>query len=175
MTKAHTGDYLALKVAESLREYGLIHSILGMTLDNASNNDRMLKELPHLLPATATVGTDYQIRCFGHILNLCVKAFLVLFDTSKKARKADGDTVEEEKEDEDESEDDSAPEDDDEDVVEDEEGERDAGDWAEIEELSGSLAEVTALTTKDKEVGRCTMVKVCSFFFLKLSLILTAS
>lgn len=71
----------------------MIHSVLGMTLENASNNasnnDHMLKELPHLLPATATVGMDYQIHCFGHILNLCVKAFLVLFDTSKKACEAE--------------------------------------------------------------------------------------
>lgn len=126
----------------------------------------MLKELPHLLPATATVGTDNQICCFGHILNLCVKAFLVLFDTSKKACKADSDAVKDEEE-EDEDEDDSAPEEEEEEVVEDEENECDVGDWAEIEEFTGSLAEVTALTTEDKEVGHHTMSKVCASFSWK--------
>ena len=36
-------------------------------MDNAANNDKMLQELPLLLPADATVGTTYQVRCFAHI------------------------------------------------------------------------------------------------------------
>ncbi|THU75485.1 hypothetical protein K435DRAFT_600608, partial [Dendrothele bispora CBS 962.96] len=53
--------------------------ILAIAMDNASNNDTMLQELPNLLPSDATVGSDYQIRCFGHILNLVTKAYLKLF------------------------------------------------------------------------------------------------
>ncbi|KAE9397093.1 hypothetical protein BT96DRAFT_761073, partial [Gymnopus androsaceus JB14] len=64
LTKSHTGEYLAEKVAESLKEYGLDTSILSMTMDNASNNDALLRELTHLLPSDATVGSHYQIRCF---------------------------------------------------------------------------------------------------------------
>lgn len=60
-----------------------------MTLDNASNNNTMLKEFPLIVPEAPTIGMDYQIRCFGHILNLAVKAFLSLFDLSAKAVKAD--------------------------------------------------------------------------------------
>lgn len=144
-----------------------------MALDNASNNDKMLKELPHLLPASAAVGTDYQIRCFGHILNLCTKAYLSLFDTSKKARKADGDSDENENEDEDE---DSADEVDEDVLEEDEEGERDTGDWEEIEELCGGLNEVVELEENDKVVGRQTMTKVCGcyFFFITNNIFILA-
>lgn len=84
LTKAHTGEYLAEKMAECHMEYGIAMSVLSIALDNASNNLKMLQELPHLLPESATVGTDYHIHCFSHIINLAVKAFLSLFDSSPK-------------------------------------------------------------------------------------------
>lgn len=161
LTKSHTGEYLAEKVTESLKEYGLDTSILSMTMDNASNNDTLLRELPHLLPLDATVGRHYQIRCFGHIINLCVKAFLSLFDSSKKALKADGDAQLDEGR---ESDDDEGSDDEDiledKEVEEDQEAERDAGDWEEIEKLSSKLLEVSMLGVEDKVTGRCTMKKV---------------
>jgi len=164
LTKSHTGEYLAEKVAESLKEYGLDLSILSITMDNASNNDGLLRELPHLLPSAATVGTHYQIRCFGHIINLCVKAFLSLFDSSKKALKADGDAQPDEGRDTDDEED-SDDEDiaEDQEVDEDQEAERDAGDWEEIEKLSSELLEVSMLGVEDKIAGRRTMKKVRTF------------
>ncbi|KAE9398762.1 hypothetical protein BT96DRAFT_737451, partial [Gymnopus androsaceus JB14] len=64
LMKLHTGEYLAERVPQSLKDYGLTLLVLGMTLDNASNNDALLKELPHLLPSKASVGTLYQIHCF---------------------------------------------------------------------------------------------------------------
>lgn len=143
-----------------------------MAMDNTSNNDKMLKELPHLLPE-APVGTLFQIRCFGHIINLVVKAFLSLFDSSAKALKADGDdekegdadklSDDEEDSDEEKSDDEEDPlgaADDDEVIVEDEAAERDAGEWDEIEELCRSLAEVKLLTAEDKIIGRTTVKKV---------------
>ncbi|KAE9395054.1 hypothetical protein BT96DRAFT_767500, partial [Gymnopus androsaceus JB14] len=60
----HTGEYLAEKVAECLKDYGLATTILSMAMDNASNNNTLLRELPHLLPSDANVGTHYQIHCF---------------------------------------------------------------------------------------------------------------
>lgn len=154
---------MAEKVAEVLTEYGLIDSLLGMAMDNASNNDTLLTTLPDLLPSTAAVGSEYQIRCFGHILNLICKAFLSLFDTSKKAIKADGNPVlggapcVEEDIDEDSEEDIGE----DEDIVEDQQEERDNGDWSEIEALCASLTEVELLDDAAKVVGRTTMKKVC--------------
>lgn len=163
LTKSHTGEYLAQKVSEILKEYGLVDTMLGMAMDNASNNDSMLKELPHILPASASVGTEYQIRCFGHIINLVCQAFLSLFNTSKKALKADGptngaDTDDNESSDEDDTGDDGE-------LIEDQQGEREDGDWQEIERLSRELVEVAALDETDKQIGRNTMAKV----FLSLS------
>ncbi|KAJ3963626.1 hypothetical protein EV361DRAFT_781977, partial [Lentinula raphanica] len=64
LTKAHTGIYLARKLAECLRDYNMEDTTLAIACDNASNNDKMLQELPTLLSSTATAGTEYQIRCF---------------------------------------------------------------------------------------------------------------
>lgn len=170
LTRAHTGEYLAQKNAECLLEYNLLDSILSTTLDNASNNDAMLKELPLLLPEAPTLGTDYHIRCFGHVLNLAVKAFLSLFDYSAKARKAD--RVDDEGDDNDNDEgsdadsDVDSPDEDADEFEEDEAAERDTGDWEEIAELTKSLKEVKDLGPEDKMVGRTTMKKVdgCIFF-----------
>lgn len=134
--------------------------MLSTTVDNASNNDTMLKELPLLIPEAPTIGTDYHIRCFGHILNLAVKAFLSLFDCSPKALKADGAGAESNDSSRESEDEDSVVDDDAEEFEEDEEGERDDGDWAEIAELSKSLDEVAELDSEDRVAGRTTMRKV---------------
>lgn len=123
----------------------------------------MLEELPFLLPESTTVGTDYHIRCFGHIINLAVKAFLSLFDSSPKAVKAD--EYDENEQDKATSDDEDAPDEDEEGFDEDEEDERDTGDWDEIAELSASLDEVAELDANDKLVGRATMKKASTIGF----------
>lgn len=133
--------------------------------DNASNNNTMLKELPLIIPEAPTIGTDYHIRCFGHILNLAVKVFLSLFDCSVKALKADNVAVDLDDDDDDSDDEDSADEEGGI-IEEDEAEERDTGDWSEIAELSKSLAEVAELEPEDKVVGCTTMKKVhllCSY------------
>ena len=88
-TKAHTGAYLADRIAECLREFGIekkvwtlvpnsvlkltccIPKVLAFTADNASNNDTLVDELLTLIPSFG--GSDYRVRCFAHILNLVVK------------------------------------------------------------------------------------------------------
>ncbi|TFK47878.1 hypothetical protein OE88DRAFT_1608415, partial [Heliocybe sulcata] len=52
--------------------------ILGISCDNASNNDTMIKELPNLLPDFP--GDANRVRCFLHIVNLVAKSILKLFD-----------------------------------------------------------------------------------------------
>lgn len=169
LTQSHTGVYLAEKVAECLKDFGLATRILGTVMDNASNNDAMLKEIPSFLPVAATVGTDYQIRCFAHILNLVVKAFLSTFDRKKSkgtgAQTEEGDGVEEEEEGEDDDDKDDEEEDelDDDDVVENAEADRNAGDDAEVEEF----AEVE-MTEEERAVGVTTIWKVCANLTLVL-------
>ncbi|KAF8576299.1 hypothetical protein K439DRAFT_1318070, partial [Ramaria rubella] len=45
LTKLHTGIYLAEKLAECLKTYGIQGKILGLVTDNASNNAMMLDSL----------------------------------------------------------------------------------------------------------------------------------
>ncbi|KAJ3715829.1 hypothetical protein C8R42DRAFT_539948, partial [Lentinula raphanica] len=49
LTKAHTGIYLAKKLADCLWDYNLEEKTLAIACDNASNNNKMLQELPTLL------------------------------------------------------------------------------------------------------------------------------
>ena len=45
---------------------------MAMTCDNADNNVTMINELTSLIPGYR--GNDMRVRCFGHVLNLIVKA-----------------------------------------------------------------------------------------------------
>lgn len=138
-------------------------------MDNASNNDTLLATLPKIMPSTATVGVRFQIRCFGHIVNLSCKAFLSLFATSPKAltassrrRKAlaaeDGEW---EDIDDDEEDEEHCDQGDDDDRIPDEDAERDAGDVDEIEDLAAKISLVTNLTEYEHNEGRTTLFKVC--------------
>lgn len=87
LTKAHTGTYLASELKKTLQSFGIekkvchprytstqqtnISQILGITTDNASNNDTLIAELESTLPGANSVQT--RVRCFAHILNLVVK------------------------------------------------------------------------------------------------------
>jgi hypothetical protein len=59
-----------------------LYQILGITCDNATNNDKMIQELSDLLENFP--GAANQTRCFTHILNLVVKSVLKQFDSPKK-------------------------------------------------------------------------------------------
>jgi len=58
------------------------YKILSITCDNATNNDKMIRQLSHLLENFP--GAANQTRCFTHILNLVVKSILKQFDPPKK-------------------------------------------------------------------------------------------
>ncbi|KAJ3519443.1 hypothetical protein NMY22_g13198 [Coprinellus aureogranulatus] len=88
LTKAHTGEYLASKLAECLQDFKIDDRVLGFTGDNASNNDTLVSELEVLLPAFR--GDVHRVRCACHILNLVAKAILSAF--AQKVSKEDLDT-----------------------------------------------------------------------------------
>ncbi|KAJ3516930.1 hypothetical protein NMY22_g14084 [Coprinellus aureogranulatus] len=77
LTKAHTGQYLASRLAECLQEFKIDDRVMGFTGDNASNNDTMVAELEVLLPNFR--GDTSRVRCACHILNLVAKAILSAF------------------------------------------------------------------------------------------------
>lgn len=57
-----------------------------MTLDSASNNDRMIRVLPEKVPAFA--GEASQVRCFNHVLNIVARMIVKQFDVPKHASDA---------------------------------------------------------------------------------------
>jgi len=68
--------------------------ILGVTADNASNNDKMIERLAELIDHFP--GAANQTRCFTHILNLVAKSVLRQFEAPKaKGRDAIGDAMKE--------------------------------------------------------------------------------
>ena len=87
----HSGENLAGVLEKALKKHGLCQKLLSITADNASNNDTLCRSLyaslsrkydDHLEPFPSREGTmrfqgeKSQVRCFGHILNLVVKAIL---------------------------------------------------------------------------------------------------
>lgn len=87
LTERHTGDYLATVVFSLLQRYKIEKRTLGFVADNASNNDKMLKSLDQLIDPDDIAGTQTQVRCFGHILNLIYKAVCSVFYKEKKKKK----------------------------------------------------------------------------------------
>ncbi|KAM3537959.1 hypothetical protein ARSEF1564_009122 [Beauveria bassiana] len=70
---AHSGDSLAEIFTEVIDSYGMRDKTGYFTLDNASNNDTILRALAN------TFGFNpahRRLRCHGHIINLAVQAFL---------------------------------------------------------------------------------------------------
>ncbi|OJT13582.1 hypothetical protein TRAPUB_9870 [Trametes pubescens] len=84
LTNGHTGKYLAEKLVECLTEYGIQKKVLAVTLDNADNNTTMLKEMHSLVKELR--GPKARVRCFGHVLNLVVKAIMSMFMRKPKTK-----------------------------------------------------------------------------------------
>ncbi|OJT13075.1 Zinc finger BED domain-containing protein 4 [Trametes pubescens] len=77
LTNAHTGKYLAEEVIKCLESFGIEKKVMAVTCDNAESNTVMLKEMHALVPQFR--GPRIRVRCFGHVLNLTVKAILSIF------------------------------------------------------------------------------------------------
>lgn len=85
MKSPHTGEAIADKMFESLKDWGLEKKVFSITLDNATNNNSMLKILKGKLQMISgscgglLCDEEYMhVRCCAHILNLIVKKGLVL-------------------------------------------------------------------------------------------------
>jgi len=64
-----------------IRSIPLLDQILGVTADNASNNDKMIEHLATLIDTFP--GAANQTQCFTHILNLVAKSVLRQFEAPK--------------------------------------------------------------------------------------------
>lgn len=72
----HTGDALATKIHDCLKDWGIEKKVFTLTVDNASANDTMqdiLKERLNLDQDLPCEGEFFHVRCCAHILNLIVQ------------------------------------------------------------------------------------------------------
>ena len=74
-TTDHQGAALSAIVQSTLEDFGLCKRIGCITMDNASNNDTLMKALSQSLHIPM-LAVESRIRCLPHVINLAVKAFL---------------------------------------------------------------------------------------------------
>lgn len=82
---SHSGKAIADTLSTVITTYELEGKIGAFQMDNASNNDTTLEALSSALPSLNLSMTDMvpmRLRCFGHIVNLVVKALLFGTNTS---------------------------------------------------------------------------------------------
>ena len=70
----HSGSVLRSTFESILRGFCLENKTLGITLDNASNNDSFIEELS--FGSGTSFKSFHHIRCFAHVLNLGIQAAL---------------------------------------------------------------------------------------------------
>ncbi|KAK2468558.1 hypothetical protein H9L39_19717 [Fusarium oxysporum f. sp. albedinis] len=87
---AHSGDNQATTIYDIFGEYRIRDRIGAGVCDNVSSNDTCLASLYHqLYPAMAEEDIrNHRTRCFGHILNLAARAFLLGEDPDSFEREA---------------------------------------------------------------------------------------
>ena len=86
----HSGYAMAQVLSEVLTTYEIEGNISAFQMDNATSNDTTLDALLEELPSlnlTPLDLTEKRLRCFGHIINLVVKA--LLFGTNLSAFEKD--------------------------------------------------------------------------------------
>lgn len=83
---SHSGENIAAQVLEILEGYEILDKLGYITLDNATNMDSAAEEIAK---ARGLDSPKRRIRCFGHVLNLVVKA--LLFGHKTEAFEADVD------------------------------------------------------------------------------------
>lgn len=76
---SHTGSNIAHVLLAILDDYGITSKLGYLQMDNATNNDTLIRELAELLPQEYDPD-HYRIRCYGHISNLTLQALLNVDD-----------------------------------------------------------------------------------------------
>lgn len=73
MEDRHTGEKIAEAILEVIYDYEIHEKVGFFTVDNAANNDTALKVIGEQLGFR---WEERRVRCFGHIINLVVRALL---------------------------------------------------------------------------------------------------
>ncbi|GKU15585.1 unnamed protein product, partial [Fusarium langsethiae] len=82
----HDGSHLAVAVLNVIDEWGFASKLGYFVMDNAGNNDTMMRSLSLGLLRRYDIQYDpkvHRLRCQGHIINLAAKAFLFITDDEK--------------------------------------------------------------------------------------------
>jgi hypothetical protein len=85
----HSGPNQAHTIMEIIEEYSIASKVGYFMMDNAENNDTMMRTLETSLNETLRDqevpynGKQYRLRCKGHIINLAAQSFL--FQTADEA------------------------------------------------------------------------------------------
>lgn len=86
---SHSGEAMAQHLVNTVRYFNIAGNVGYFTLDNATANDTCLRAVATALATEFGVRVDpaeRRVRCGGHIINLCLQAFL--FASSKEALSA---------------------------------------------------------------------------------------
>ncbi|TVY74496.1 Zinc finger BED domain-containing protein RICESLEEPER 2 [Fusarium oxysporum f. sp. cubense] len=82
----HDGSHLAVVILKVVDEWGFASKLGYFVMDNAGNNDTMMRSLSLGLLRRYDIQYDpkvHRLRCQGHIINLAAKAFLFATDNEK--------------------------------------------------------------------------------------------
>ncbi|KAF6515700.1 hypothetical protein HZS61_004441 [Fusarium oxysporum f. sp. conglutinans] len=82
----HDGSHLAVAILKVVDEWGFASKLRYFVMDNAGNNDTMMRSLSLGLLRRYDIQYDpkvHRLRCQGHIINLAAKAFLFVTDNEK--------------------------------------------------------------------------------------------
>ncbi|EXK24176.1 hypothetical protein FOMG_19084 [Fusarium oxysporum f. sp. melonis 26406] len=85
----HDGSHLAAAILEVVDEWGFASKLEYFVMDNAGNNDTMMRSLSLGLLRRNDIQYDpkaHRLRRQGHIINLTAKAFLFVTDNEKLER-----------------------------------------------------------------------------------------
>ena len=75
----HTGEALADEVYNILEKYELFEKLFCITMDNASNNEKMMRYLSRRLKNEQGIDWDpyeHHVACLNHVINLAVDDFM---------------------------------------------------------------------------------------------------
>ena len=95
----HTGETLANEVFEIIERFGITEKLFCITMDNASNNGKMMRLLSHRLKEEKNIDWDpkeHHIACLNHVISLSVEEFMKAIKGYENDDNRDNDDVEDE-------------------------------------------------------------------------------
>ena len=79
VSEHHTEEALADEVYNILEKYELFEKLFCITMDNASNNEKMMRYLSRRLKNEQGIDWDpyeHHVTCLNHVINLAVDDFM---------------------------------------------------------------------------------------------------